>query len=265
MTTKKQTVGSRRQVWNGTAKKTSGGLIKADLMLNKNGRIVSRSKHASAKKENRLVKYGFKTKKGHFGYIKNGSKKNRKSMKGGSGLNELSPASADGSYMIKDVVPQHLGPEARALNGGSRRSKSMKGGVSYGSGVYPAEVGANNITGYLNGSGIDGQGITPGGPQTLASMAGGKKHRKHMKGGMATHMPLNPSGPLNAALNASGGKRRAKRGGSGVSILPAQLGSNPGSPLNAALNAAGGSGVSILPAQLGSNPGSPLNAALNAA
>lgn len=36
------TVGSRIQVWNGTAKKTSGGLTKGDLKYNaKSGRIVS--------------------------------------------------------------------------------------------------------------------------------------------------------------------------------------------------------------------------------
>ena len=35
-----QTIGSRRQVWNGTAKKTSGGLTKSDLMMSR-GHIVS--------------------------------------------------------------------------------------------------------------------------------------------------------------------------------------------------------------------------------
>ena len=35
-------VGSRRQVFNGSAEKTSGGLKKSDLLLNKNGRIVSK-------------------------------------------------------------------------------------------------------------------------------------------------------------------------------------------------------------------------------
>ena len=37
-----QTIGSRRQVWNGTAKKTPGGLHKSDLIMNKHRRIVSR-------------------------------------------------------------------------------------------------------------------------------------------------------------------------------------------------------------------------------
>lgn len=39
-------VGSRAQVWNGTAQHTSGGLTKADLHYNsKTGRIVSLKKH----------------------------------------------------------------------------------------------------------------------------------------------------------------------------------------------------------------------------
>ena len=40
-------VGSRRQVWNGTAKQTDGGLMKSDLVL-KNGRIKSRRAVAAA-------------------------------------------------------------------------------------------------------------------------------------------------------------------------------------------------------------------------
>ena len=53
-----QTIGSRRQVWNGTAKRTSGGLSKSDLMMS-HGRIVSKSKHFSAKKEMLLLKHGY--------------------------------------------------------------------------------------------------------------------------------------------------------------------------------------------------------------
>ena len=53
----KQTVGSKLQVYNGSAKKTSGGLKKEDLMKNKRGRIVSRKQHALGKlrfKQNNL-------------------------------------------------------------------------------------------------------------------------------------------------------------------------------------------------------------------
>jgi hypothetical protein len=62
-------VGSRAEVMHGTADHTSGGLTKADLKYNKWGRIVSRKKSMKAKKENRLVKMGYKTRKGKFGLI----------------------------------------------------------------------------------------------------------------------------------------------------------------------------------------------------
>ncbi len=83
----KELFGSRQQVMNGTAYKTAGELTKSQLMMNKWGRIVSRKKHATAKKEKRLVKFGYTAKKGKFGYVKVGTKKNRKSrkVKGGDG------------------------------------------------------------------------------------------------------------------------------------------------------------------------------------
>ena len=42
-------VGSRVQVWHGTAKHTSGGLTREDLVKNKWGRIVSLEKHLAKK------------------------------------------------------------------------------------------------------------------------------------------------------------------------------------------------------------------------
>jgi hypothetical protein len=74
-------IGSRAQVWHGTAYKTAGGLIKKNLKMNKNGRIVSAKKHATAKKEKRLEKFGFFAKKGSFGSIKKDAKKSKKSKK----------------------------------------------------------------------------------------------------------------------------------------------------------------------------------------
>lgn len=60
-------VGTKAQVYHGTAKHTSGGLTKKDLMKTKKGRIVSRKKHAAGKKAlKQLVKAGFKAKKGTF-------------------------------------------------------------------------------------------------------------------------------------------------------------------------------------------------------
>lgn len=76
---KMKQVGSRASVMHGTAHHTPGGLTKADLKYNKWGRIVSRKKSAKAKKDNRLVKLGFKTQKGKFGVVK----KTRRARKGG--------------------------------------------------------------------------------------------------------------------------------------------------------------------------------------
>jgi len=131
-----QTVGTRAQVWHGTAKKTSGGLTKSHLMKNKAGRIVSRAKHNTAKKEMRLVKYGYGTKKGEFGMVKLGSHKRKsrrnrsRKMKGGYAA--YSPANVNDSYMIQDVVPQTFSPQDRALQGGGGamgKSMGMNGGA----------------------------------------------------------------------------------------------------------------------------------------
>ena len=77
----KQTVGSRVQVWHGTAEKTSygkDGLRKKDLVKHK-GRILSRKKHMWGKRHGlkQLRDAGYTTQKGKFGAIKIGSKKNR--------------------------------------------------------------------------------------------------------------------------------------------------------------------------------------------
>ena len=94
------TIGTRAQVWHGTAKKTSGGLTKTHLMMNKHGRIVSRKKHASGKKSiKHLVKLGYKAKKGHFTLFRKGHKgrKGTRKMRGGMAYGgPLSPLSYDG-------------------------------------------------------------------------------------------------------------------------------------------------------------------------
>lgn len=78
--------GSRAQVWHETAYKTTGGLVRDDLMMNKHGRIVSMAKHKTAKKEKRLEKAGYFAKKGKFGYVKKTAKKSKsKSKKSKSG------------------------------------------------------------------------------------------------------------------------------------------------------------------------------------
>jgi hypothetical protein len=65
------TVGSKSQVYHGTAKHTSGGLTKKDLMKTKKGRIVSKKKHAAGLKAlKQLKKAGYVAKKGTFKLFK---------------------------------------------------------------------------------------------------------------------------------------------------------------------------------------------------
>jgi len=65
-----QRVGSRAQVMHGNAKMTGGGLKKKDLKYNKQGKIVSKKMSAIAKKEKRLQKAGYTTRKGQFGAVR---------------------------------------------------------------------------------------------------------------------------------------------------------------------------------------------------
>jgi hypothetical protein len=65
--------GSRQKVWNGTAYKTTGNLVKSDLVQNSRRRIVSKKKYYQGKKERKTKSRLFKTytaKKGQFGPVK---------------------------------------------------------------------------------------------------------------------------------------------------------------------------------------------------
>ena len=84
--------GSRTQVMNGTAYKTSGELTKKHLMMNKWGRIVSAKKHRTAKKEKRLEKAGYFAKKGKFGYVKKTARRRGSRKMNGGALADLSPS-----------------------------------------------------------------------------------------------------------------------------------------------------------------------------
>ena len=76
-------IGSRAQVFHGTAYKTSGGLTKAGLKKNKHGNIVSRAKSAKgAQMLKRLTNKGYFTRKGKFGFVKKSAKKTRKARRG---------------------------------------------------------------------------------------------------------------------------------------------------------------------------------------
>ena len=127
-------IGTRAQVWHGTAYKTTGGLCKPDLMQNKAGRIVSKAKHMSAKKEKRLVKAGFLTKKGHFGFIKNG-----KSMKKGRSRSRSRSRS-------RKMRGGDDGPYNEPFDAFS----TMKGGMAYGGPLSPH---------YYDGEGVKTSGV----------------------------------------------------------------------------------------------------------
>ena len=60
-------IGSRKQVWMGSAYKTDGQLVKSNFIMNKHGRIVSRRKMMQGKKALKyLTRKGYKAKKGTF-------------------------------------------------------------------------------------------------------------------------------------------------------------------------------------------------------
>lgn len=63
-------VGSKAQVFHGTADRTSGGLKKNDLFKDKNGNIKSKKASKAAKKTQNLKKAGWTYQKGKFGAVK---------------------------------------------------------------------------------------------------------------------------------------------------------------------------------------------------
>jgi len=215
--------GTRAQVFHGNAVHTSGGLTKKDLMMNKHGRIVSRAKHQTAKKEMRLLKYGYGTKKGKFGFVKNGSMRrtrkhrtrSRKNHRGGSGgLNPWNPASLGDGVDGQGLTHFGRGSDnvqiAAGMAGGKRRHHY--GGAAP---LNPAPA---------NGNGIDGQGLTNFGRgsdnvQIAAGMAGGKRRHRY-RGGAA---PLNPA-PANGSGIDGQGLTNFGRGSDNVQIAAGMAG-----------------------------------------
>jgi len=84
MTVKIKAVGTKAEVFHGTARHTSGNLHKKDLMKHK-GRIVSRRKHAQGLKAiKRLFALGYKPKKGTFKVMRKSMAHGRPSRRGRS-------------------------------------------------------------------------------------------------------------------------------------------------------------------------------------
>jgi hypothetical protein len=85
--------GSKAEVFHGTAKHTSGGLKKGDLMKH-HGRIISRKKHAAGKKAiKHLRALGYIAKKGTFKLMRKSmakaSKKSKRHTRKHGGANGL--------------------------------------------------------------------------------------------------------------------------------------------------------------------------------
>jgi hypothetical protein len=77
-----KTVGSKAEVYHGTALKTSGQLHKKDLVKTKKGRIVSRRKQAAGKKAiKRLFALGYKPTKGKFSLMRKSGKSKKMSRR----------------------------------------------------------------------------------------------------------------------------------------------------------------------------------------
>lgn len=149
-----QTIGTRAQVWHGTAKKTSGGLTKSHLMMNKHGRIVSRKKHASGKKTiKHLRSLGYVAKKGEFKLFHKGHKghKSRK-MRGGATSGTGAPGSMASAMIENKMMNSGTGTgtgtgtgsmmnNGVGTNGGNRmkggKSRRMRGGMAYGGPLSP--------------------------------------------------------------------------------------------------------------------------------
>lgn len=114
--------GTRAQVWHGTAKHTSGGLHKHNLMMNKHGRIVSRRKHAAGKRSIKLLaRLGYKAKKGTFTLFRRGK------MNGGMnavGTSEL------GSALTGGRRRRRRGSRSRSRRRGSRRHRGGMAALS---------------------------------------------------------------------------------------------------------------------------------------
>jgi hypothetical protein len=191
-------------------------------MMNKHGRVVSKAKHLTAKKEMRLLKHGYGTKKGKFGYVKVGSKsRGRKSrskkMRGGNVNYNLSPLDLnEGSGIsgagITDFGSGSTNVEMRAAMAGGSGMKPM---LSHGSANW-------------NGDNADGTGMTDFGNSSVgvqieAGMAGGRRRTRART--MAQRMALSKSRSRGFALRSKGVAMRGGTTSLRSDLVPAELSS----------------------------------------
>ena len=132
--------GSRAQVWHSTAYKTTGGLLKEDLLKNKHGEIVSKKKHEQESKDSNLIKHGYSFKKdGTFGYEKikglSGVTARKRSTKSTT-ARKSKAASLEGSdqqgggFNVEDNTLPGLAATAAQFGGRHSRRRKHKGGGS---------------------------------------------------------------------------------------------------------------------------------------
>ena len=114
------TVGTRAQVWHGTADRTAGGLTKKDLFM-KNGRIRSKRASRSAKNNKNLKKAGWTFKKGEFGAV-------RVDGKEGEGKKRTARRSAKRS--ARRSARRSAGRVARRRQSGGQSASSTRRGMA---------------------------------------------------------------------------------------------------------------------------------------
>ena len=95
-----QRVGSRRQVWNGTAKQTQGGLKRKDLFKDKYGNLKSRKASKKAKRSKNLKRAGYTAVKGKFGAVRMSGKKLSVKRSKRKGLRNLKIKKKKGDIVI---------------------------------------------------------------------------------------------------------------------------------------------------------------------
>jgi len=216
-------VGSRAQVWHGTAYKTSGGLTKTNLIKNKSGRIVSKNKHIQSSKEKRLLQHGYGYKKGKFVL----SKKSRK-IKGGN-TEQLITETTDSTLEKKPVSSSFFSSLSNIMGRftGGKSRKRRGGGVADNAALFNGGGRSRRMRGGFASSTSDlAENAAPVGKLQNGGRRSKKRRGRKSRGGMygqdvggiaanaGSWKYGNDSGPnLNLlATNYSGGKRRSRKG-----------------------------------------------------
>ena len=108
----------RAKVWHGNLDKTSGGLKKEDLMMNSNGKIVSKKASKAAKKNKNL---------GAFEKSKNSEGFELSPVKGSKAYKDLKKMSRKKSKKPKSKKPKSKKPKSKKPKSTKAKSKKGKG------------------------------------------------------------------------------------------------------------------------------------------